>query len=114
MIKYQGNIISVDAISDTGNSLIDSFTGKPVVICPEKKLGFRDDFSLDNAENIFEKYGFRMIPYFTIGNTGMIPVFKPDEILITDQETGKNYPADALVGLISKETKAIFNPNLLI
>lgn len=114
IVKYKGSITSIEALCDTGNSLADSFTGKPVVICPQKKLGFDDDFSLENAINIFEKYGFRMIPYFTIGNTGMIPVFRPDEILITDCETGKSFPADALVGLTAKETKAIFNPDLLI
>lgn len=114
IIKYHGSIISIDAIADTGNSLTDSFTGKPVVICPQKELGFNDDFSVTNAESIFKKYGFRMIPYFTIGNTGMIPVFKPDEMLITEKESRKSYSSDAMVGLIPKDTKAIFNPNLLI
>lgn len=114
IIKYKGNIISVEGLADTGNSLVDGFTGKSVIICPEKKLGVNCSFSMDNAEEIFKKYGFRMIPYFTIGNSGMIPVFNPDEILITDYETGKSYPVDALVGVIPKETKAIFNPNLLI
>lgn len=114
IIKYQGKITSIDALSDTGNALTDSFTGKPVVICPKNALGFNEEFSLENAENIYNKYGFRLIPYFTIGNTGMIPIFKPDEILILEKESGKSCCADALVGLTAKETKAIFNPNLLI
>ncbi len=114
IIKYQGKVTSIDALSDTGNSLTDSFTGKPVVICPKNALGFNEEFSLENAEDIYKKYGFRLIPYFTIGNTGMIPIFKPDEIVISEKESGKSYCADALVGLTAKETQAIFNPNLLI
>lgn len=114
IIKYKGKVISIDALADTGNSLTDSFTGKPVIICPKQKLGFNNNFSTENAEEIFKKYGFRMIPYYTISNGGMIPVFKPDEIFITDKESEKGYPVDALIGLISRDTEAIFNPNLLI
>ncbi|MGN0614488.1 MAG: sigma-E processing peptidase SpoIIGA [Porcipelethomonas sp.] len=114
LIRYSEHTVKLDAIADTGNSLTDGFTGRPVIVCPGSSLGFDCEFSPDNAGEIYSRFGLRMIPYSTIGNTGMIPVFSPDELLITDEETGKRYTSDALVGIVSRETSAIFNPKLLI
>lgn len=113
-IKYNQNTITCDALADTGNSLIDAFTGKPVIICPQQKLKIEDDFSSCEAEEIFEKYGFRMIAYSTIGNTGLIPVLTPDEVVITDKEGQRKFNVEALIGIINRETPVIFNPKLLL
>ncbi len=113
-VRYKNKCIKLDALADTGNSLTDSFTGKPVIICPQNVFGFEDDFSQLGSLEIFEKYGFRMLPYSTIGNTGLIPVFTPDEIVISEKGYGNHYKTDTLIGLINKDTQAIFNPKLLI
>lgn len=60
-----------------------------------------------------KKIQVRFIPYSTIGNFGMIPVFTPDEILICDEETGRKRSVDAMVGINEKDVPAIFNPKLL-
>ncbi len=113
-VKYMDKCARLEAITDTGNSLTDSFTGKPVIICPQSVFGFDEDFSQLGSMEIFEKYGFRMLPYSTIGNTGLIPVFTPDEIIVYEKEQGQHYKIDTLIGLINKDTQAIFNPKLLI
>ena len=107
----------VDAIADSGNSLVDSFSGKPVIICRRsdlyKIIDFSYDISFENAKEAYEKNSVRFIPYSTIGNFGMIPVFTPDEILICDEETGRKRSVDAMVGINEKDVPAIFNPKLL-
>jgi len=113
-IKYENRIFTLEAIADTGNTLEDSFTGKPVIICPQKVSGIETDFTDCNAEYVYKEYGFRIIPYSTIDNAGFIPVFSPDEIMITHEESGKKFRVEALLGIIQKETPAIFNPKLLI
>ena len=119
VIKYGSSVISVDAIPDTGNSLVDAFSGKPVIVCGKEKIInikqdlCRLDFSNMKPEEICA-VGYRLVPYTTIGNTGMIPVFTPDEILICDNESDRKKRVDALIGINSRETPAIFNPGLLI
>ncbi len=113
-IKFNQKTVKLDAVADTGNSLTDSFTGLPVIISPQEKLGIDGDFFSSDAEKIYTEYGFRITPYSTIGNSGLIPVFTPDEIVITDNESHKSFKIQALIGIIHKETPAIFNPKLLI
>lgn len=117
IIRYQSDIFSVAALADTGNSLVDGFSGKPVIICPAESFkGFYngyDEITVENAAELYENYGIRFIPYSTIGNNGLIAVFSPDEIIITDEETGKKFKAEALIGINPKDTPAIFNPKIL-
>lgn len=117
VVRKGNNVSSIDAVADSGNSLVDSFSGKPVIICRQsdlyKIIDFSSDINFDNAKEAYEKNAIRFIPYSTIGNTGMIPIFTPDEILICDEETGKKRSVDALVGINEKDVPAIFNPKIL-
>jgi stage II sporulation protein GA (sporulation sigma-E factor processing peptidase) len=117
IIRHKSGVSSMEALADTGNSLIDHFSGKPVIICPKKEFSDIGDIDEqicpEKAEYLYRKYGLRFIPYSTIGNNGLIPVFSPDEIIITDEETGKNKKTEALIGINPKDTPAIFNPKLL-
>ena len=98
---------------------MDAFSGKPVIVCGKEKIIkikqdlCRLDFSNMKPEEICA-VGYRLVPYTTIGKTGMIPVFTPDEILICDNESDRKKRVDALIGINSRETPAIFNPGLLI
>lgn len=117
IIRHKSGVFSMEALADTGNSLIDHFSGKPVIICPQKEFSYIGDndeqICPERAEYLYQKYGLRFIPYSTIGNNGLIPVFSPDEIIIADKETGKNKKTEALIGINPKDTPAIFNPKLL-
>lgn len=117
IIRNGERTVSLDALADTGNSLVDMFSGKPVVICRRVDLNHIADFpqeiTLENAQLLYEKNAVRFIPYSTIGNSGMIPIFSPDEILICDEETGRMQNVDAMIGVNPKDVPAIFNPKLL-
>lgn len=114
IIKYKKNTAVLNALADTGNSLVDFFSGKPVIVCSYEKLAEKISLpDIENPENFLSIKGFRLIPYSTISSSGMIPVFTPDEVLIINDETGSVKKADVLVGIKSTEDKAIFNPSLL-
>lgn len=104
--------VTLDGLADTGNSLRDSFSGKPVVIAsidkvailaPQQVVNYLDGKS-DGLE------GLRLAPCRTITSDGVVPVF-PADILIDDK------PADAMVGVTRDPlsgAECIFDPNIII
>ena len=111
-VKYKGNTVILEGFADTGNTLADFFSGKPVIICSREELSEIVNIP-DNPEECLKIKGFRLIPYSTVSGAGMIPVFSPDEIIITSKNTGCCKKADAMIGIRDIDKKAIFNPNLL-
>lgn len=111
-VRGSGSEISLDGLADTGNSLRDSFSGKPVVIA-----------SLGAVREIVPQYilnylsgctddldGIRLIPCRTVLSNGIVPAF-PAEIIID----GKH--ADALLGISAEEisgAECIFDPNIFL
>lgn len=101
-IIYHSNEYILDGIADTGNSVHDVFTGKPVMICKGIPLYSElSDF-------------VRIIPYTTIAGEGMLYAVKPESVIITDEgKLSKN--VDVLVAGIpdNPENIAVFNPVIL-
>jgi len=112
-IKYNGKLTALNGLADTGNSLVDFFSGKPVIICSHDSLRTFATLGNNLAETEMLPKGFRFIPYSTIGNTGLLPVFCPDEVLIVNQNTKFRKRVDVLIGIQGDEPNAIFNPRLL-
>ncbi len=121
-VRLFGKDYIMDAVCDTGNSLMDSFTGKPIIICNSIDIAnladLRADKTYDSEEYLehFKNFkGLRLLPYSTIGNQGIIPAFMADNIVIIN-EKNQAKPVDAYVGLCLNNSsyKAIFNPRLLI
>lgn len=101
IVRCREKIFTADGIADTGNALTDFFSGKPVIVCGK---GDFDDMCGIN---------FRLIPYTTISESSVIPVFSPDETVIVNTLTGEKKPVDAVIGLGENNGKAIFNPKIL-
>lgn len=95
-------------LADTGNSLTDCFTGKAVIIFGENALS-----SIPEIKYPEKLPGYRLLPYTTISGDGLLPVFRPDEIIIKSINQRKTISADALVGIAGEQNSAIFSPNLL-
>ncbi len=107
-IRYRSGTAALEGLADTGNSLVDYLTGCPVIICDKRLLGtlLPDTPALPK--------GCRLLPCTTIAGTGMLAVFRPDEVLIESGETGARRQVDALIGVSAQETgRAIFHPKLL-
>ncbi len=104
-IRYRRCTVQLNGIADTGNSLVDFFTGKPVMICDAKAFG-------DMPDTL--RKGFRLIPFRTISGEGMIPVFQPEEITIFSERTGQYRSPDVLIGLGGQsDGTAVFHPKIL-
>lgn len=126
IFSVNNTTVSLRGIADSGNKLNDMFTGKSVIICNMSKLPICDDIkyaisekNTDLLQNLIisnnQLSGFRIIPYSTIDNTGMIAVFRPKNIIIKEDETGRIKEVDALIGINPEDSEygAIFNPILL-
>jgi len=110
MIKHKGKSICINGIADTGNSLVDYFSGSPVIICDESCSGIITDKCMGKT-NFPE--GFRIIPCSTVSENGLIPIFRPDEVIILNSDDGTKKNVDALVGFGRSNGKAVFNPKIL-
>ena len=77
-VTYNGKTASCKALYDTGNTLRDSFSGRPVIVVSSE---FADEITSPQAE-ISSQKSFRMIPYSTIGKGGVLPAFLSDKITL--------------------------------
>lgn len=112
VISRGGASVALDGLADTGNSLRDGFSGKPVIIAalggiagivPCEVLNYLSGSS-DRLD------GIRLVPCRTVTSEGVIPVFRADISI-----NGK--PADALVGVTKNQISGadcIFDPNIIL
>ncbi len=100
MFSSGGIRYSFDGVADTGNTVTDLFSGKPVIIC----TGSDDKPDMSR---------FSAVPYSTIDGEGLLYAFSPDELYIED-ETGAKKSVNALLAFTNKgERRAVFNPAIL-
>lgn len=111
--------VSVSALVDTGHSLTDALTEKEVVIIEggvaENLLTVLPDINPFSKSHNLPK-GFRLLPYSSVGGSGILPAFAPDEIWY--ERDGKKIKIKNVLLAISKEPlgedyKAIISPTLL-
>ncbi|GHV46652.1 hypothetical protein FACS189499_02350 [Clostridia bacterium] len=98
-----GECISAIGKIDTGNNMTDFFTGLPVIILNRK------------YERFFSGKRTRLLPYSTIGNSGLMQVLRPKSITVRYGTVQKNIPA--LIGLSPEsitDAEAIFSPKILL
>jgi stage II sporulation protein GA (sporulation sigma-E factor processing peptidase) len=111
-ISYGGKLIEVDGLADTGNALTDTFSGKPIVICSRESLeSLLEVPTLDSLDTL---RGFRLVPFSTIGESGVVVSFKPDSVTIVDTTSGFSKSVDVLIGISGECERAIFNPKILV
>lgn len=114
--------ISSSAIADSGNSLIDFFSGLPVIVCSydicrdisPPSLPAIMDAKVDYSYADISVQGVKIIPYSTVGNSGIMFAFKPQKIVISDGNVEKN--VRAIIGIAPQKIEnndVIFNPKLL-
>lgn len=124
-VEAFGKSLSGRAMLDTGNTLCESFSGYPAVVCtydflkevlPENgKVFFKGEvLSLEKItdENLRKKV--RIISYCTVSNEGILPAFKPDKLKIKGHlECDKLYIA-VISGksYINESFDMLLNPNL--
>lgn len=108
------------ALIDTGNSLVEPFSGLPVIvaktesiknICPKEFLSAAKTNSMDKTS--FLKSKFRMIPFKTISGEGLLPSFKPKSVTINSGTPKECYVAICSGDILEGNCSAIINSDLL-
>ncbi len=123
-IGFNNISVTIPAIVDTGNSLVDGINGRPVVVAElsaiaplferEEILFFKNQ-SFDNIPKSLMKI-FRLVPCSAVTGESILPSFLPSYIkIITDKNT---YKTDfCTIGVVNKELsqgeyKALMNNNI--
>jgi stage II sporulation protein GA (sporulation sigma-E factor processing peptidase) len=96
-----------EGLVDTGNNLVDLYSGLPVMVCN------RALFSALLPQCHTKNRHFHYIPYATAAGTNMMPVFAPDEVLVQNVTTGSRQAVMVRIGMADTKDVAIFHPHLL-
>ncbi len=115
-ITRNGKTASFTAVGDTCNNLTDAFTGRPVIVCGRNDIS--GIFEPNELEEVLSEeksvHGWRLIPFSTISSGGMIPVFKPSDVIIKGTESSSRRSADVYIGVVNRDMEyAVFNPKIL-
>lgn len=130
IITANERTVSLQGLIDTGNTLKDVFTGRPVIICnvqelmdilpaeypttPINSLEEIETMLYNNKKKLRELH---FIPFNTIDVSGTLPIFHPEKIYISETGGHMVKKVDAMVGLNTTNQaigKAIFHPNLIM
>lgn len=105
-------LVTLRGLADTGNSLCDIFSGKPVIICCREKV--KDIIPTEVSDYLDGKVsdsGVRLLPCRTVAAETLVPIFAADRITVNGRK------ADALVGVADKplgeNIDCIFNPKMI-
>ena len=109
-IRSGEKVISLNGLADTGNCLVDHFTGSPVIICPVSSYRELKGSELDISAL---PKGLRLLPCSSVSGSGLIPVLRPDEVLISSCTGRSGKAVDAVIGFGESGGRAVFNPRLL-
>lgn len=87
------------ALADTGSTLRDAFSGKPVIVCGASELSawLRHFPNTESAAS--SSKGFRMIPVTTVTGTKLLPAFSPDYAAVLRPPRNDEYTLDILLAL---------------
>ena len=125
IIKNNGRECRLSALADSGNGMVDCFSGLPVIVCRRDMCADVSPPAIEMIENNSDisdigtqmKKGVRIMPFSTVGKGGLICMFKAESVVIDDETNEEKYPVNALIGIViggRQEYEAIFNPKILV
>ncbi len=125
IIKNNGRECRLSALADSGNGMVDCFSGLPVIVCRRDMCADVSPPAIDMIENNSDISdigtqmikGVRIMPFSTVGKGGLICLFKAESVVINDETNEEKYPVNALIGIViggRQEYEAIFNPKILV
>lgn len=125
IIKNNGRECRLSALADSGNGIVDCFSGLPVIVCRRDMCADVSPPAIEMIENNSDISeigtqmikGVRIMPFSTVGKGGLICMFKAESIVIDDETNEEKYPVNALIGIViggRQEYEAIFNPKILV
>ena len=125
IIKNNGRECRLSALADSGNGMVDCFSGLPVIVCRRDICADVSPPAIEMIENNSDISeigtqmikGVRILPFSTVGKGGLICMFKAESVGIDDETNEEKYPVNALIGIViggRQEYEAIFKPKILV
>lgn len=124
-ITYRNSSVTISALIDTGNSLQDGLSGRPVIVTElsaiaplfeREELLFFKNQNYENVPKSLYKY-FRLVPCSAVTGESLLPSFIPSCVKITTEnsvcETDFCTIGVANKNLSSGEYKALINSSIL-
>lgn len=119
-IKVGDGLAKFSARLDTCNLLMEPFSNLPVIVVSQECLKeiLPKDFESTTdlvQESTLEKLKLklRLVPFKTVSGEGMLPAFKPDDLIIKDSFHKEAYIAVCSKGILPQNTSALMNPLLV-
>ena len=118
-LDVDGRQIYLNALLDTGNSLVDVMSGQPIIVASYKKC---KDVIPSDLRDIYREmrcdirstgqvgvsswaHRFRIVPYESLGSGGLLPGFKPDSITVEVEKQNRKVQN----GIVAVSGKPISN-----
>ena len=96
-IEFNKKFVFLKALYDSGNCLVEPFSGKPVCICEYEKFGSVSDVEHSN----FRKF-IKLIPTDTVSGCGLLPAFSPESFYVFSPQASKQQ-LDCYVAVTTKK-----------
>ena len=71
--------VEFDCLYDSGNHLVEPFSGRPVLVM-ERRIA-AELVCVPTVEDMPAEKGWRLVPYDTIGGSGLLPAFSPVSVV---------------------------------
>ncbi len=104
---------------DTGNTLCEPFSQYLVIVASEDAVkpvaeeAFSNLLTYSEPDRVL-KHKYRLVPYTSIGGSGLLPAFLPKEVYINDNYCPqKVYIAVCKSNVLKGEIKAMVNPEII-
>lgn len=115
-IGNEGKSITLDAVLDTGNTLTEPFSGLPVVVVNEKSIFhiLPNEIKGFTPEDPKPSKNIRLIPYTSVGGTGLLKGFMPEYITV-EKGTTQTKTKNVYIAVMEKrnDIPALINPDIL-
>ncbi len=94
-ITFLQRDISVKALMDSGHSVRDAYTGKPVIILTAERAsaltGLQPDAELSAWANADARLCFRLLPVHALGADQFLPAFLAEKVSIHGKDTTREF-----------------------
>lgn len=80
-LSHNGREVDFPCLYDSGNHLVEPFSGRPVVVV-ERSIAETLLAVPRSVETFPAESGWRLIPYATLGGSGLLPAFVPTTVAV--------------------------------
>ena len=123
-IEYNNSAVTVPAFADTGNTLVDGLSSRPVIVAElsavapilqrDELLFFKNKDFENVPQSLYKR--FRFVPCSVVTGEGFLPSFLPDRVKITT-ENGSLKTDFCTIGVTDKalsqgDYRALLNNNI--